>query len=176
MGGPYSEPPYPALSAADFGPTSSYQVVLHHGGRSVAIGDSADAAFQTVPTLIRPGVDAVDVIIHGLPGRFIERLGGSREIPVAVLAQLLEIAGIQRGTSLRLLTCHAAEAPLSGETAAQQLATEWQGTVTGLNGLLRIGPGQMRIDLVEWEVDPVRGGMLPKVIAPGQGAWIAHTP
>jgi hypothetical protein len=210
MGGPFSEPPYATLSAADFGPTSQYQVAVHHGGRTVALGDFTDASLQGVPTLVQPGTNAVDVVIHGLPGRFIEKPGGSREIPVSVVVELLEGAGIQRGTALQacnnnfvgrpfqavrggrpgkavlrsyscttslgLLTCHAAEAPLSGGTAAQLLATEWTGPVTGPNGLLRIGKGQIRIDLVDWDLDPVLGGMVPRVTKQGQGSWIPHAP
>jgi len=88
----------------------------------------------------------------------------------------LESTGISRGTPLRLLTCHAGEAPLNGATTAQQLATEWKGPVTGPNGLLRIGKGQMRIDLVDWDPHPILGGMSPNVIAQGKGVWIPHTP
>src|SRR6202035_5062027 len=138
----------PALAAADFGPGSQYQVVLQNGGRTAAVGDVADGAFQNVHTLVQPGADAIDVVIHGLPGRFIEKLGGNREVPVPVVAELLESAGIQRGTSPRLLTCHAAEAPFVGAATAQRLATEWGGPVSGPNGLLRIfGKGRMRIDV-----------------------------
>jgi hypothetical protein len=164
------------MGVADFGLTSQFRVVVQNSGKTVAIGDHTDAAFRNTPTLITPGAAAVDVVIHGLPGRFIEKLGGSREIPVSVLAQLLESAGLQRGTPLRLLTCHAGEAPLKGEPAAQQLATEWGGPVTAPNGLLRIGTGQLRIDLVDWDPDPVLGGMSPSVIGQGQGTWISYTP
>jgi hypothetical protein len=175
MGGPFSEAPYPPLQTQDFGPGKQYRVVVWHGGRTVVIGDHADQALWATPALLQPGPDAVDVVIHGLPGRFIEKLGGSREIPAAVVAQLIEAAGVPRGTPLRLVTCHAAEAPASGPTAAQQLATAWGGPVTGPNGLLRIRPGRVGIDLVDWDPDP-SGGMTPNVTGLGQGSWIPHNP
>jgi hypothetical protein len=140
------------------------------------IGDHTDAAFQKVHALINPGAGAVDVVIHGLPGRFIERLDGCREVPAPVVAELLESAGVARGTPLRLLTCHAAEPPLHGGTAAGVLVAEWGGPVTGPDGLLRVGQGRMRVDLVEWDPDPVLGGMSPQVVGQGQGSWITLRP
>jgi hypothetical protein len=175
MGGLFSEPPYPPLQTQDFGPAKQYLVAIHNGGRTIVIGDPTDAGFQKTHTLVQHSAFAVDVVIHGLPGRFIEKLGGSREIPVAVVAWLLESAGVTRGTPLRLLTCHAAEAPLSGAATAQQLATEWNGSVQGANGLLRIRPNQIEIDLVDWSSDPL-GGMIPNVTAVGQGSWIPYNP
>lgn len=104
---------------------------------------------------------------------------GHREIPPSVVAELLESAGIQRGTPLRLLACHASESPLAGTASAKLLATEWKGSVFGPDGLLRIGSaGMMRIDFVDWVPDPVLGGMQIDVytIRIGQGAFILHTP
>jgi hypothetical protein len=175
MGGPFTEPPYPPLHAQDFGPGKQYRVAVHNGGRTVVIGDHADPAYQKTHTLVQPGAAAVDVVIHGLPGRFIEKLAGGYEIPVPLVAALLESAGVPRGTPLRLLTCHAGEPPMSGPTAAQQLAMEWAGPVNGANGLLRIRPGAIEIDLVDWTPDPL-GGMTPNVTAAGQGSWLPHHP
>jgi hypothetical protein len=141
----------------------------------MVIGDHTDPALRVTPALVQPSPHVADLVIHGLPGRFIEKLGGSHEIPAAVVVQLIAAAGVPRGTPLRLITCHAAEAPASGPTAAQQLATAWGGPVAGPNGLLRIRPGGMGIDLVDWDPDP-SGGMTPNVTGPGQGTWIPHTP
>jgi hypothetical protein len=176
MAGPFNEAPYPQLQVHDFGPGTPYRVIVENGGRTIVIGDHMDLGFQKTHTYVQPGPDAVDVVIHGLPGRFIEQLGGKWEIPVPLVAQLIETAGIRRGTALRLLTCHAAEAPLTGLTAAQQLATEWGGPVTGPNGLLRIGRGTLRIDLVDWDYDPVSGGTSPTIVSQGQGSWVCCTP
>ena len=176
MGSPFHEPAYPQLNAQDFGTASQHRVAVHNGGRTVAVGDWTDGAIQTVHTLIHPGPDAVDVVIHGLPGRFIDKLAGNREIPAAVVADLLESAGVIRGTPLRLLTCHAAELPLRGETAGQGLATEWRGPVSGPNGLLVIGVGQLRVDLVDWDPDPILGGMMPSVVGRGLGTWVISVP
>jgi hypothetical protein len=175
MGGPFHEPLYPQLQATDFGLGKQYRVETWNGGRTVVIGDYTDAGFQNTPAYIQPGPDAVDVVIHGLPGRFIEKLAGSCEIPIPLVAQLIESTGIARRTPLRLLTCHAGEAPLQGSTTAQLLATEWDGSVEAPNGLLRISPGRMRVDLVEWVAAP-GGGMMPDNVRQGQGAWIPHTP
>jgi hypothetical protein len=175
MGGPFSEAPYAQLQDQDFGPGKQYRVDVRHGGRTVVIGDHSDQALRVTHALVRPGPDAVDVVIHGLPGRFIEKLGGGREVPAQVVARLVESAGVPRGTALRLITCHAGEAPASGPTAAQQLATAWGGPVMGADGLLRIRPGAIGIDLVDWDPDPA-GGMTPNVTGPGQGSWVAHNP
>src|SRR5262245_60487732 len=137
MGGPYFEPAaYPALPASSFGPTSQYRVTIHNQGRTVSIGDHTDHAFRIVHALVHTGSDAVDVAIHGLPGRFIDQLGGRMEIPVPVVAELLESVGIKRGTPLRFLTCHADEPPLTGATLLQLMLAEWGGSVSGPNGLL----------------------------------------
>jgi hypothetical protein len=126
---------------------------------------------------VQPLPDALDIVIHGLPGRFIDRLSGHLEIPVSVVVQLLDATGVPRGTPLRLLTCHAGEVPMTGLAVAQQLATVWGSDVEGPNGLLRIGRGHMRIDLVDWYPDPVTGGMLPSVVGQqGQGSWVRHSP
>jgi hypothetical protein len=177
MGGPYAEVPYPALSPADFGPGSQYQVALQNGGRTVVIGDVSDIALQNTHVLIQPNPDETDVVIHGLPGRFVEALGGHHEIPVPVVVNLLDNAGITRGTPLRLLTCHAAEVPHNGGTIAQMLATEWRGPVSGPNGLLRIfGRGRIRIDLVDWILGPGGVEIDPTTIQMGRGRFIPHTP
>jgi hypothetical protein len=173
MGGPYNEPPYPQLQATDFGPLNQYRVAVENGGKTIAIGDHTDAGFQKTHTLVLPGADAVDVVIHGLPGRFIEKLGGSWEIPAALVALFLESTGIPRGTPLRLLTCHAGETPVAGLAAARQLAKEWGGPVQAPNGLLRISSQRLEIDLVDWDPDPL-GGMLPNVTGPGQGNWLVY--
>jgi hypothetical protein len=175
MGGPFNEPPYPPLQPQDFSPGSQYRVDVRNGGRTIVIGDHADAGFQNAASYVQPGPHAVDVVIHGLPGRFIEKLAGSLEIPVPLVAHLIAAAGVQPGTPLRLLTCHAGEAPLHGPAAAQQLATMWGGTVEGPNGLLRISPGRLRIDLVDWVASP-GGGMMPDNVQQGQGSWVPHAP
>src|SRR3954471_11685905 len=94
MGRPFHEAPYPPLGRTDFGPASPYGVAVHNGGKTVAIGDHTDASFRLVPAWVQPGPDVVDVVIHGLPGRFLERLNGNREIPVLVVAELLESVGV----------------------------------------------------------------------------------
>jgi hypothetical protein len=175
MGGPFCEAPYPQLQVQDFGPGMPYRVDVQHGGKTIVIGDPTDWALQKMHLLVRPGPDAVDVVIHGLPGRFIEKLGGSHEIPASVVARLLEAAGARRGTPLRLLACHAGEAPAGGATAAGQLAAAWRGPVMGANGLLRIRQGGIEIDLVDWNPDP-SGGLTPNVTGVGQGSWIEHNP
>src|SRR5436190_24335656 len=114
MGGPFHESPYTPLGRHDFGPTSPYRVAVHNAGMTVAIGDHTDTSFRLVPTWVQPVRDVVDVVVHGLPGRFIERLNGNREIPALVVAELVEVVGVLRGTPSRLLTCHAAELLLSG--------------------------------------------------------------
>jgi hypothetical protein len=175
MGVPFAEPPYPQLRAQDFGPGKQYRVEVHNGGRTIVIGDPPDPGFQKTHTMVQPGTE-VDVVIHGLPGRFIEKLGGSYEIPAAVVAELIELqGGVPRGTPLRLLTCHAGEAPASGPPSAQQLASVWGGTVLGADGILRIRHSGIGIDRVDWDVHPM-GGMTPNVTGPGQGVWILHHP
>ena len=174
-GGPFDEPPYPQMHQNDFGPGKRCEIDVRHGGRTIMIGDPTDFGFQKTHTLISPGPDAVDIVIHGLPGRFVEKLGGNQEIPASLIAQLLASAGVIRGMPLRLLTCHAGELPLRGTSAAQILAEEWGGLVLGANGLLRIRKGGISIDVVEWVLDP-SGGMMPNVIGVDQGTWISHTP
>ena len=138
LGGPFDEPPYSRLQFVDFGPGRLCEVAVHHSGRTVVLGDPMDYGFQKTHTLITPESDAVDVVTHGLPGRFIEKLGGNREIPATLVSQLLVGAGVPGGTPLRLLTCHAGELPLQGAAAAQLLAEDWGGPVLGATGLLRI--------------------------------------
>jgi hypothetical protein len=175
MGRSFSDAPYPQLRVQDFGPGKQCRVEVHNGGRTVVIGDHGDPGLQKTHRLVQPGPDAVDVVIHGLPGRLIDKLGGTQEIPAPVVAQLLDAAGIPRGTPLRLLTCHAAEAPRNGPAAAGLLAGEWGGSVLAANGLLRIQKSVIGIDLVEWEPDPV-GGMTPTVTGAGEGSWVLHSP
>ena len=176
MGRLFDEAAYPPLQDQDFSPFEPFRVELRNMGRTVVIGDYSDLGFQLTPTYVLPGPDAVDVVIHGLPGRFIERLGGSREIPVLLAARLIESVGIVRGTPLRLLTCHAAESPLNGLPAAQMLATEWGGQIEGPDGILIIyRGGRMRIDLVDW-ADDALGGMMPDIVLQGRGAWVSHSP
>src|SRR6266446_5685959 len=134
MSGPFNEAPYPPLQAQDFGPGKQFRVEVHNGGRTIVIGDYQDLGFQKTPTYVLPTPGTIDVVIHGLPGRFIEKLGGTYELPAPVVALLIEAqGGVPRGTPLRLLTCHASEAPANGPTAAQQVAAEWGGTVSGPN-------------------------------------------
>lgn len=176
MGGQFDDAAYPPLQDQDFSPAKPFRVELQNTRRTVVIGDLTDLGFQITPRYVLPGPDTVDVVIHGLPGRFIERLGGSKEIPVLVVARLIESAGIARGTPLRLLTCHAAEAPFNGLAAAQRLATEWGGTVVGPDGMLIIyRGGRMRIDLVDWVADAL-GGMMPDNVHQDQGSWVSHSP
>jgi hypothetical protein len=175
MGRSFSDAPYPQLRVQDFGAGKQCRVEAHHGGRTVVIGDHSDPGFQKTHRLVQPGPDAVDVVIHGLPGRFIDKLGGAQEIPAPVVAQLLGAAGIPRGTPLRLIACHAGESPLNGPAAARLLAREWGGSVLAGNGLMRIQKGGIGIDLVEWDPDPV-GGMTPTVTGAGEGGWVLYTP
>jgi hypothetical protein len=172
MAGPFDEVHYPQLNVHDFGPGKRFRVDVRNGARTIVIGDHADLWFQLTHAYVQPEPDAIDVVIHGLPGRFIEQLGGKLEIPASVVAELVESAGVARGTPLRLLTCHAAEFPLTGSTAAQQLAAEWGGPVTGPDGLLRIGRRTIRVDLVDSDYDPVSGRMSPTNVRQGQGGWV----
>src|SRR3954469_7989438 len=105
MGGPFHEGPYPQLPLADFGPGRQYRVDVQNGGRTIVVGDPNDSGLQKTSTLVQPGPHAVDIVIHGLPGRFVESLAGTHEITAALLAQLLDAAGVPRGTPLRLITC-----------------------------------------------------------------------
>lgn len=176
MGGPFNEGPFPQLTVQDFGPNRGYRVELEHNCRAVVIGDiDGDLGLQLLPGWVTPGPDAIDVHIHGLPGRFIEALAGVYEIPADVVVELLKFLGIQEGISLRLVTCHGGEPCANGRTAAQMLADIWGGTITAPNGLLRVYPsGQMEIDMVDWE--NVGGLWLPKVIGPNQGSFVSFPP
>jgi hypothetical protein len=176
MPGRFDEAPYPALAVQDFGPGGLLRATTHHAGQAVVIGDHSDAGLQQAPALVVPGATEIDVIMHGLPGRFIDRLGGSQEVPASVVVALLLSAGIPRGAPLRLLICHAAELPLHGPTAAQPLATEWGGPVRGPDGLLVIRAGQLEVHVVEWDHDPVTGGMVPTIVGHGQGNWVIAWP
>jgi hypothetical protein len=175
MAGPFSEPPYPPLTLADFGPAMPYRVELRNGGRTVVIGDPNDLGYQRVPGMIAPGPSEIDVVIHGLPDRFIDQLGGRRAIPAAVVTALLESVGLVRGTPLRLLSCYAGEAPALGPCVAQQLATDWGGLITAPAGRLRVMPGMLEVDLVEWDQDPLLGAM-PRIVGRGAGGWLTFVP
>jgi len=149
MGGPFNTPAVSQVTASDFGPGQPNDVQVHHGGQMDVIAQNGDGAFK-VPNLISPPADAIDVIIHGKPGRFGIDAECEAEIPAPVVAQLLEDAGIQRGTPLRCITCHAGEKPdpaIGVVSAAQQLATTWNGTVYAPNGFCRVTLGNIRIDL-----------------------------
>lgn len=175
MGQPFDEPPYPPLTARDFGPGKAYRVEYQNAGQTIAIGEPSDHAFQTAHRHLQPAAGIIDVVLHGLPGRFIESLAGTRQIAPAVIAELLNAAGIAKGTPLRLVTCHAAEAPRHGQPVALQLAHEWGGLVMGASGQLVLTKAGPRIDLVEWEPDPA-GGMRPDPVGVNQGAWVWHRP
>ena len=73
MSGPFNEAPYPPLQAQDFGPGKQFRVEVHNGGRTIVIGDYQDLGFQKTPTYVLPTPGTIDVVIHGLPGRFIEK-------------------------------------------------------------------------------------------------------
>jgi hypothetical protein len=176
VGGRFDEVPYPTLALQDFAPGGLLRVTTYHAGRTVVIGDQSDAGLQLAPALVMPGARVIDVIMHGLPGRFIDRLGGRREVPASVVVALLLSVGAPRGAPLRLLTCHAAEAPLHGPAAAQALSTEWGGPVQAPDGLLVIRAGQLEVHVVEWDQDPVTGGMAPSIIGHGQGNWVTSWP
>ncbi len=171
MGGPFHERPYPRLTSEDFGPGGQCGVKVLNEGRTVVIGDLADRDLQIAPYFIQPGPLAIDVHIHGLPGRFIEARLGRCEIPVDLVARFLEAHGIRVATPLRLITCHGAEAPLDGRSVAELLSTSWGGSVTAPNGLLTMSYNWVRISLVIWEENLVFGDMIP--LRTGlEGDWI----
>jgi hypothetical protein len=185
MGGLFNTPAVSQLAASDFGPGQPNDVQVHHGGQMVVIAHNGDAAFK-VPKLISPPASAVAVIIHGKPGRFGIDADCEAEIPAAVVAQLLEDAGIQRGTPLRCITCHGGEKPdpaIGVVSAAQQMATAWNGPVSAPNGFCRVTVGTIRIDLGDF-VPSVGGGQQFEVfcdaqqnpIGEGQGSFVLFTP
>jgi hypothetical protein len=138
------------------------------------IGDIAnDLALQRLPARISPLPGMVDVHIHGVPGRFLTALGAEIEIPVEVVAELLEVSGqITRGAPLRLLTGHGGEPCARGRVAAQLLATEWTGSVLAPNGLFHAhADGRITIDLVEWS-----SAIAPDVATPGGGLFVPFHP
>ena len=117
----------------------------------------------------------------GLPGRFVEQLTDPiYEIPPNVVVQLLDDLGIQRGTALRILTCHGASACDDGLVVAQLLADEWTGHVQAPNGLLRLPhSGGYRIDIVDWEQslwEPDRMEVDPNTIQLGAGSFLTFAP
>jgi hypothetical protein len=175
MGGPFHEPAYPALSMQDFGTGSQYRAATYKGNRTVVIGAIKDPMLAQIPNRVQPAGTVVDVAIHGLPGRFIEAISDPQyEIPASVIVELLQSLGIPRGAPLRLLTCHAAEPPMRGPTAARMLAAEWGGPITAPNGILRVlSNGSLRVDLVDWETDPLNPGrMRVDAVQPGHGTFV----
>lgn len=175
MGGQFYEAPYPPLMASDFAATSFYRISVHNGGRTILIGDMRDLRLSKIPSLVTSQRSSaeIDVAVHGLPGRFVEKFSDPRfEIPPDTIVALLELVGIRRGTPLRLLTCFATEMPFQGLTAAEMLAGAWGGKVSGPNGLLRIrSSGRMNVELVDWVPDVITPGrMIPDNARPG-GIW-----
>jgi len=150
----------------------------------VVIAEKGDPAF-IVPHLIQPQGGTVDLVIHGVPGRFGTTEECDTEIPSAVLVQLLSQAGIPFGTPLRCITCHGGEnpAPGIGQPAGQLLATVWNGPVNAPNGFCRVTRNMLRIDLGSW-IPAVGGGQqfdvfhnpLGQPIGQGQGRFVPFTP
>jgi hypothetical protein len=157
MSGPYQTPPVGRVGVPDFGPGQPNEVRVFHGGAMVVIAATGDPAFL-VPTLLRPQAGTVDVVVHGVPGRFSTRMDGEIDIPPDVVADLLVRAGVPRGTPLRCLTCWAGENPLAGLSAGQRLATAWGGPVSAPDGLLQVTGGSLSIHVGDWDPDPVFGG------------------
>jgi hypothetical protein len=183
MTGPYNTVPVRQVALLDFGPGQSNDWLVFHNGQMVVLGERGDPSFK-VPNLIQPQVGIVDVVIHGVPGRFSTRMDGEVEIPPEVVAQLLDLAGIQRGTPLRCLTCWGAENPLTGQAAGQRLATQWNSPVSAPDGLVVITLGTIRIHVGDWHLDPVFGGqqftVRPAVGGQpsgyGQGGFVPFSP
>jgi hypothetical protein len=175
--GQYWVSPRQQLSVFDFGPNSQYQVRIYNNGGTIAIGDKSDRDLRNTSLWVKPQPDVVDVVIHGMPGAFVEAYDGALEIPASVIAELLEKQGIPRGTPLRLLTCYATEAPKApGQSIAKQLFDIWGGPVQGPNGLLHAWPnGDIRIDLIDWGPG-IGGGMEGTLIGTGQGQFLPAVP
>lgn len=166
LGDPFDTPPAARVVVADFGPGRPNRVEVHHAGRMIVIAATNDSSFR-VPGLIAPSIDSVDVVIHGKPGRFGTMAEGDTEIPVEVVARLLEDHGIPRGMPLRCISCHAGEVPLVGPPAARQLAVEWNGPVLAPDGFVLVMRSLIRIDVGDWSPDPVAGGQQFEVHPPG---------
>jgi hypothetical protein len=185
LGDPFDTPATTQAAVADFGPGRPNRVEVHHGGRMVVIAEAGDSSFS-VPRLIAPQLGAVDVVIHGKPGRFGTSPEANVEVPPAVVAQLLEDHGIARGAPLRCVTCHGGEAPAVGPPATQRLATEWNGPVQGANGLVVVRTNNIRVDVGDWSPEPIFGGQQFDVYPPatpgypnggqGQGTFLPFTP
>jgi hypothetical protein len=168
MGTPYNTPAVGRVGVLDFAPGQPNDVQVFHGGQLVVIAARGDASFN-VPNLIRPQPGTVDVVIHGAPGRFGTTQECTIEVPADVVAQLLDNAGIPRRTPLRCITCHGGENPLIGPAAAQLLATARNSPVSAPDGFCVVAPNQIRIDLGDWNPDPVFGGQQFDVRPPGGG-------
>jgi hypothetical protein len=140
------------------------------------ISEAGDPSFA-VPKLVQPQSGTVDVVIHGVPGRFATTAGGQTEIPVHVVKKLLENAGVKPGTRLRFLTCHGGETPLKGSSAAEQFAQAWNGDVSAPNGFLKVeAGGRLRVHLGEWDADPVQGGEIFTITNPDKGSFSPFGP
>src|SRR5947209_5560829 len=96
MSGPYHTPPAGRVGVSDFGMGTPNDVKVFHGGWMVVIAATVDPSFN-VPNLIRPQAGIVDLVIHGVPGRFGITQQCETEVPPDVVAQLLDNAGIPRG-------------------------------------------------------------------------------
>jgi hypothetical protein len=175
MGGRYHTPAQGQASASDFGPGQPHRVEVHHGGQAVVIAVAGDLSFA-VPQLIQPQAGAVDVVIHGVSGRFATSASGEIEVPTKVVAVLLENAGVPRGTPLRCLTCHGGERPLAGPPAAELLAQDWGGPVSAADGFLKVEQGKTTVHLGEWDPDPIFGGETFTITHPGQGTFVRFGP
>jgi hypothetical protein len=176
MGGQYSVPPTGQIGVSDFGPTKRFRVEVHHAGGTVVISEAGDAAFA-VPGLIQPLPGTVDVVSHGVPGRLATTARGETEIPMQVVKQLLENAGISPGTRLRFIICHGGESPLGGVSAAERFAKAWNGEVSAANGFLKVeAMGRLRIHLGDWNPDPIHGGQTFTITGVDQGTFVTFVP
>ena len=175
MGGAHSVPPTGRVGVADFGPMKGLRVEVHNGGGTVVIAEAGDPAFA-VSAMVKPRTGTVDVVIHGVPGRFATTASGETEIPLDVLKNLLENNGVSPGSPLRLITCHGGESPLGGASAAEQFASVWGGAVSAPNGFLKVeSSGQMRIHVGEW--DPhIGGGQVFTITGFDAGTFIQFKP
>jgi RHS repeat-associated protein len=174
--GGYTGESLPQLSVSDFAPNGQYRVNVSNNGQTVAIGNAADAGLQSTPQWIQPEPGTVDLVIHGYPGRFVDAYPTpTAEIPSPVVADLLQGAGIPRGSvPLRLLTCGAGEAAENGTISAQTLANSWGNTVSGPNGMLYPNAnGGLPITTVDWYLGI---GGEPTPVTTGSGSFIPFRP